>query len=510
MTSSRPRPPAEGEVRAWIDRRSDVPLYQQVRHFVEQGLRNGHFPLHRPLPSSRYLAQELGVSRNTINAAYLELVGVGALFARPRSGLYPVPGALAARSPDRGAAGTDRESVAAASIATGRGRPDWSDHLLAIEDPWPEHAVIEPDYESFPYPFLPGQIEIRRFPTRAWIRATTAALDGPNATFSLRDSVDRDDPLLVESIRTSLLPAKGISAEADEVLITNGAQQALHLLSEALLDQGRTVAVENPGYVDAARIFRRSGANLRLFSVDGDGVILPDDLDVDLVYVTPSHHHPTNVTLGPERRDLLLARASARDFLIVEDDFDSEVRYVGSPTPAIKAADTDGRVVYLGTFSKFLAPGLRAGFVVAAPSLIAAMRERRFHETKHPSGHLQRTLALFITSGDYHQQLRRHRLELRRKWETLGDALDRYLPGMMSGRPTGGLSYWLTGPDDLDGRLVADLARARGVLVSPGSSYYLSKDAPRNSLRVGFNAIAQARIRPGVARLADAVTEATR
>ncbi|GII99802.1 hypothetical protein Slu03_21800 [Sediminihabitans luteus] len=533
-------------MRAWIDRSSSDPLYVQVRRFVERGLRTGRFPPQRRLPSSRELAQALGVSRNTINAAYLELVALGLLVSRPRSGLYPA--GASRRDPDErwpggglsgGRAGAARDGAAHGGAAydgaahggadhggtghggsvrpgTGRGdvvrpasAPDWADHVIAVDDPWPERPTIEPDYTDFPYPFLPGQVELRSFPARTWLRASTQAFDGPHRAFSLRDSVARDDPLLVDEICSTILPAKGIAATPDEVLVTNGSQQALSLLAATLLDPGRTVAVENPGYVDAARIFRRAGARLLPCPVDAHGVVIDDVADVDVAYVTPSHHHPTNVTLSPARRERLLAQAVARDFVVVEDDFDSEVRYRGSPTPAIKARDVDGRVVYLGTFSKFLAPGLRLGFLVADAALVRELRDRRYHQTKHPSGHLQRTLGLFVASGDYHRQLMRHRLDLRRKWETLGAALDAHVPWPVGEHPTGGLSYWLTGPEGFDGTVAARLARRHGVLVSPGAAYHLTPDPPRTSLRVGFNAIPQARIVPGVVRLAEAIGEAT-
>ncbi|MEU2198790.1 PLP-dependent aminotransferase family protein [Isoptericola sp. NPDC019482] len=498
MTDDGPR--ASG--RGWIDRRSGEPLYLQVRAYVERGLAGGAFPARRALPSSRHLAAELGVSRNTINAAYAELVSLGLLEARPRSGLYPTATATAAVPPT--APGPAPRPAAPASSA----EPDWSDHVVPVRDPFPRDRVVEPDYRDFQYPFLPGQVEERAFPSRAWLRAVTTALDGPHRRYTLRDSADRDDPLLVEAIRTMLLPAKGIDAAPDEILVTSGSQQALSVLASALLDPGRSVGVENPGYVDAARIFHRSGARVVPFPTDRDGVVLPPDPDVDLLYVTPSHHHPTNVTLSASRRDALLRAAAAQDMLVVEDDFDSEVRYVGSPTPTIKSGDAHGRVVYLGTFSKFLAPGLRVGFVVADPALIRALRDRRYYQTKHPGGHVQRALAVFLTSGDYHRQLRRHRVDLRAKWQTLGDALADEVPWALPERPTGGLSYWLTGPPGFDGTRAAALARERGVLVSPGELYHLTPDPPRRHLRVGFNAIPHARIVPGVHRLAQAMRAA--
>ena len=497
----------------WVNQYSDEPLYQQVRKFIEYGLNHGAFPHNRPLPSSRYLSSALGVSRNTVTTACEELVVLGLLISKPRSGLYPAgersaPALPVSAGTRSGSGRTDPPNTGPVSrLPPGAGRPDWSSHIIPVDDPWPLHATVEPDYTEFKYPFLPGQIETRSFPSRAWLRATTSALDGPHRNYSLRDSVDQDDPLLVASICAQILQHKGIIASPEQILITDGAQHALSLLGGLLLDDGRTIAVENPGYVDAARIFRRAGARLEYFPVDREGMDPDYDRDFDLVYTTPSHHHPTNVTLHASRRERLLAEATRRDFLIIEDDFDSEVRFKGRPTAPMKAMDKDGRVIYLGTFSKFLAPGLRLGYVVAEAPLIRELRDRRYYSSKHPAGHMQRSLGIFISTGEFHRALRQHRLGLKRKWETLDAALSEHLPWSVPDAPAGGLSFWITGPAGFDATDMTARARKRGVLVSPGASYYLQPDPPLNSFRVGFNSIPQARIPAGIQLLAEAIDE---
>jgi len=439
-----------------------------------------------------------GVSRTTVDAALQELIALGLLVSRPRSGLYPVKGP--------GEAGS-----AAAASTGGDGAPagtvDWSGHLLTQSDPWQTKSVSDPDYLGHPYPFLPGQLAPGAFPDRAWLRAVAQAFDRPHAHHSVRDSGDADDPLLVEALITHVLPSKGIDARPGQVLITAGVQQALSLLSGALLDAGRTVAMEDPGYVDAARIFHRSGARLALFPVDERGVRPDYGTDFDLIYVTPSHQHPTNTTLHASRRREMLAQASARDFLIIEDDFDSEIRFRGAPTASLRARDTTGRVIYLGTFSKFLAPALRLGYVVGEEAVIAELRERRYLANKHPSGLDQRALALFISSGDFHLALRKHRIELKRKWAAVASALQEHLPWPVDHIPSGGLSFWITGPEHFDATAAAARARELGVLVIPGAHYYLADRPPRNSFRLGFNSISPSAIEPGIALLARAVRE---
>lgn len=187
-----------------------------------------------------------------------------------------------------------------------------------------------------------------------------------------------------------------------------------------------------------------------------------------------------------------------RDAVVVEDDYDSEFRYRGRPTPSLKAMDQHGRVVYLGTFSKFLAPGFRLGFVVADAALVAALRDRRRYILRHPPGQLQRALALFIACGEYDRALRRHRRLLKRKWELTWEAAADHLPWSVGPPSTGGLSLWLTGPAELDTTDLARRASARGVLVEAGAPFFLGPHRPRHHLRVGFAAITERAIPRGL------------
>ncbi|KAA9394320.1 PLP-dependent aminotransferase family protein [Kocuria coralli] len=481
------------------------PLHQQVRETVETALREGAYPPRRPIPSSRFLAQSMGVSRGTVLTALNSLVAEGLLISRPRSGLYPSPTVAAAGPPPSGEASSPGPGGPPAD--GDESAVDWQGVLLRAGDPWQSKSVSDPDYLSAPYPFLSGQVNPATFPTRAWIRALTRAFDGPHAGYTLRDAVDTDDPLLVKAVTTFLLPLKGIHASPEQVIVTSGTQQALALLADALLDGTRTVAMEDPGYLDAARIFHGRRARLEFFDVDERGVRPDYSRPFDLLYVTPSHQHPTNVTLSPDRRAEILGQAAERDFLVIEDDYDSEIRYVGAPTPPLRAADDSGRVIYLGTFSKFLTPALRLGFVVAAEPLIAELRERRYLATKHPSGVDQRALGHFIESGSYQTALRWRRKELQRNWAGIGEALAEHFPWQVP-TPPGGLNYWITGPAGFDATALAAGAREHGVIITPGERYHLRPEPPRNSFRLGFSAIPHARILPGIRVLSRLAEEA--
>lgn len=499
LSDSRPVPHDD----VWTLTGGSEPLHLQVRTALESALMRGDFPANRPIPSSRLLADSLGVSRTTVLTALDRLVAVGLLTSRPRSGLYP---AVPATGVDRTSSAEVREPGNPEDPATWP--VQWSNHLLTQQDPWETKSVSDPDYSEYPYPFLPGQLLPGSFPARAWLRATTQVFDRANVVHGLRDSADGDDPMLVEALIAHVLRPKGITASPSQILITSGVQQALSLLAGALLDRGRTVAVEDPGYVDAARIFSRTGARVELCPVDASGVLLDDQAEIDAIFVTPGHQHPTNATMSAGRRADLLRQAQLRDFIIIEDDFDSELRFRGTPTLSMRAKDQTGRVVYLGTFSKFLAPSLRLGYVVAEEPLIAELRERRYLATKHPSGIDQRALALFIASGEYDRVLAKHRRFLKRNWEQVCQSLETHLSWPVRDVPAGGLSLWVTGPAGFDAVEMARRARELGVLVIPGEKYYLRADPPRTSFRLGFNSISPEKIDPGIRLLAQAAREA--
>jgi GntR family transcriptional regulator/MocR family aminotransferase len=477
-----------------IRRGTGEPLYRQLRQALEHEIATGSLDPYLPLPSSRELARELGLSRNTVNTAYQELEAEGFVEARPRQGLF-------VNQEMR-----DQLSRGPLDPASQR-NVDWSRHVNRRTDATiPEIAKVR-NWHEYPYPFVAGQVDSSFFPRLAWARALRDALEPPHLHYSLRDGVDEDDPDLLEQLCRRVLPARGIEVEPDQVLVTFGSQQGLDLLAKTVLRAGSLVGVENPGYLDARHIFLRAGATLQHVDVDSAGLVPPRGLaGMSMLHLTPSHHCPTNVTLSIARRRQLLALAEEHDTLIVEDDYDSEFRYQGSPTPALKALSHSERVIYLGTFSKFLAPGLRLGYVVAAPELVAELRRHRRYQVRHASGHVQRAMALLIGSGQYHRTVRKRRSTLARRWEILHHALNANLPWSVDS-PPGGVSIWVRGPAGLDCTEVTLKALDRGVVVERGDIYFRDPDANRNHLRLGFAALPLEAIEPGVAILGDLIRE---
>ena len=486
-----------------LDRTSSVPLYRQVRHAIEHGIATGVFVAHMRLPSSRELSAELGVSRNVVNLAYQELIAEGFVISSERGGLY-VNTDLVHSPPEA------KETPPAAER-----RIDWRNRVRRFGDAGLPHVSKPARWWEYPYPFVAGQVDLHTFPARGWTRVLRESLYRPHLTHSLQDCGSADDPMLVDMIRRHLLPGRGIEASEDQILVTVGSQQGLDLVSRLLLRPGDRVGVEDPGYLDAKHIFARAGADLVGFPVDRRGVRLPATLEgVTLMYVTPSHHHPTNVTLTIDRRRRLLDLAACSGTVVVEDDYDSEFRYAGQPTPALKALDDGGDVIYLGTFSKFLAPGLRLGYLVGPAEFVRELRAARRYSNRHPPGQLQRALALLIDSGDYQRTVRRHRAELSRRWAAVVDAVNTHLT-WPTDPPPGGVSVWMSGPATLDANVLVRNAARHGVLIERGDIYFLDPAAPparggpaaRSTFRIGFSAIGLEAIEPGIGVLARVVDE---
>lgn len=469
-------------------RTSAESLVHRVQRIIERQIISHALGPTGRLPSSRSLAVQLGVSRSTVVAALDLLVAQGYVESRPRSGLFVNSELM--RIP---------RTTAGSADETGSSR--W-DRLLPSRSGAPRTVSDEPWWRA-PYPFITGQSDPGLFPRSAWLKAIREAHEPENLVWTIAEH-GGDDPLLVDQICGRIVALRGIDCDPDQVLITLGSQHALSMIADLLAGPNTQVVIEDPGYPDARRILGARGAEVRAGRVDGSGLVVGESLSgADVVYVTPSHQHPTNVTMSIERRVALLEAAVVQDFTIVEDDYDSELRYRGAPSPALASLDRSGRAIYLGTFSKFIAPGLRVGFVVADARLIAALRDRLRLTIRQTPGLIQRALAIFIRNGDYARSLQQHRAELARRWSLLQSDLRDQL-GWSGDYPPGGTSLWLRAPEPIDWREVATHARARGVLLQPPAEHWAAPRPPLRHLRLGFAAIPLSRIPDGVRELAEA------
>jgi len=478
----------------FLDTDSALSLQDQVRRKLVEAACAGAFPPGRRLPSSRALATQLGVARNTVTLAYQKLLDEGLFVSRERSGIY-----------------IDQDMVrgltAIETVAGGRDpvrKSRWRGRFKTGDGGDPA-ARRTPNWHQYPYPFIDGVFDASLFPVAEWREASRQALAVDDISQWSTDSGDADDPMLIEEIRTKVLPRRGIQARPDEILITVGTQQALALLSEMLMDTTTTVAVEDPGYPDLRRMVANRGARTVLQPVDEEGVVIDRRLDdCDILYATPSHQFPTGVMMSQGRREALLKKARARNMIVIEDDFDCESNYLDEACPALYSLDPDGRVIYVASLSKILGPGLRMGFIVAPAEVITEVRRLRQLAVRHPPLNNQRIAAHFLAMGHYTATMMRLGRLFRERRTALRDALNHYLQQSVAiGTLRGGAAYWVRGPDHLDVARLAVEAERRGVLIESVGPYYAGGAAPRNIFRLGVTSLPLDRIREGVAILAD-------
>ncbi|PVA09648.1 GntR family transcriptional regulator [Pelagivirga sediminicola] len=468
-------------------------LQARIQQMIAEGILSGRLKKGERLPSSRSLAAHLGVSRMTVTLAYADLQASDYLSARDRSGYY-----ISANAP---------EPPRFASRPAGEDRIDWSRALgrRFTGGATPDRPLNWADY---PYPFLYGQTDPKLFDHANWRHCALRALGTRDFHAQATDYYDQDDPKLIEFITRHTLPRRGILAEPDEILVTMGAQNALWLTAQVLLTQRRTAVVEDPCYHGLRDILTQSRCHTAAVPVDARGLppdLLPDHADV--IFTTPSHQCPTNATMPMARRRALLASARDMDALIVEDDYEFEMAFLNAPSPSLKSLDRDGRVIYVGSFSKSIFPGLRLGYLVGPRPFIREARALRASVLRHPPGLMQRTAAYFLSLGHYDSLIRRMSRAYAERRRVMEAALAQHGLTVAGRGVHGGSSIWMRAPEDVDMGAVADALRGQGVLIEPGASFFHGAAPPRNYYRLAYSSIPPGRINAGIALIAAALQE---
>ncbi len=481
-----------------LDASRELSLQRQLREQLVSAILEGRLSDEKPLPSSRVLARHLDVSRNTVVIAYQQLIDENFLIARQRQGYFVNRDILAGRAQVAPSPAADANCQ----------KVDWAGRA-AIQPAGLRNIVKPENWRAFEFPFVYGQPDPSLIPVNDWRECSRQASSVASIHNWARDHVDHDHPALIEQLRLRVLPRRGVFANEDEVLITLGAQNALMLISSLLHNSRSVVAMENPGYTDVRNMFHLTAGEVRPIDVDASGLVVDQRLDgCDSIYVTPSHQSPTTATLPIERRHALLQKAREINAVVIEDDYESETNYLSDPMPALKSLDQDGRVIYVGSLSKVVAPGLRVGYLVGPAELIRELRALRRFVYRHPPTNNQQKLSHFLALGHYDALVTRLHKVYRERWSVLGDALNAHLPEAARAPSFGGTAYWVSGPANLDARALHQEAMKVGVLIEPGDAHYHDPEgAPRNTFRLGFSSIDAGKIAEGVSRVAKLVRQ---
>ena len=477
-------------------RQTSGPLYRRVYHALKSMIRAGRLGPTARVPSTRALARDLGVSRNTVMLAYEQLAAEGYLVSRHR-GATSVVGVAPPRLtsvPARPAAAARPPSVSA-----------YARRLTERLGLGPAPSAASP---ALRYDFRYGRPAVDEFPREIWRRLLAA-----RARRASSDALGYGDPAghrpLREALGEYLGRARGVVSDPDRIVIVNGTQQALDLLARVLLDPGDGAVVEEPHYPGATIPFEAVGARLLRVPVDRDGLdptMLPDAVQRPrLAYVTPCHQFPSGVIMPLHRRLALLQWAARVGAWVVEDDYVSEFRYEGHPLEALQSLDRDGRAIYLGSFSKTLFPALRVGYLLLPRPLVPAVLAAKWAADRFSAPLYQEALAELLTSGQYERYLRRAGGRNAGRRRALIEALRRHFGDRVAiaGENTGvHLVVWL---DDLrPGDLAPAIARAAkaGVGIYSVAPFYLQPPR-RAGLLFGYASLTETEIRAGIRRLAE-------
>jgi len=479
-----------------VDRSDPASLQRQIYDRLRHVILSGQIAPGARLPSSRTLARDLGISRNTVLAAYEQLLYEGYTEGRAGSGtrvsdVLP-ESLLAIRAEGEPAHGANEVAGKLSSLTTGL-------------------SGLPPRTARGQRAFRPGLPDVGLFPFDQWSRLLGRFWRRPPEAMLHTGDLAGFDPLR-EAIAAYLGAVRGVNCDRRQIVITSGAQQALDLISRVLLDPEDAVWLEDPGYAGLRGAFMAAGARVVPVPVDSDGLSVAAGEarapDAVLAAVTPSHQYPLGVTMSLTRRLELLDWAGRCGAWILEDDYDSEYRYAGRPLSALQGLDTAGRVIYVGTFSKVLFPTLRLGYMVLPPALVDPFLSVRAALDDQPSIAVQPALAAFIDQGLFAAHIRRMRNIYAERQQALLAALQSELSGLLDvAADEAGMHLVAHLRDDAglsDGEASAGAAAAG--LTVPALSEYFSGDSDTQGLVLGYAALTEDEIGEGVKKLAEALT----
>jgi len=479
-----------------LDPDNGQPLHRQLYFGLREAILDRRLRPGARLPSSRAFAKDLGVSRNTVLAAFEQLLAEGYIDGRVGAGSF-----VSEQLPE--------DALQARAIVAERSHPP-SPPLGIDEDrrrgPSRRGRYLAGliDAGSKPKAFSPGLPELAEFPFEAWAKLLQRHWRAPPESF-LIGSDAKGYLGLRRALADYLGAARAVRCDPEQVFVVSGAQQALDLCARVLLDPGDPVWVEEPGYPGLIGALAAAGAEVAPVPVDQEGIAVASGRALAprarMACVSPSHQFPLGVTMSLARRLALLEWAREADAFVLEDDYDSEYRYTGRPLAALQGLDADGRVIYVGTMSKVMFPGLRLGYMVVPAQLVDAfIAVRRLTDT-HPSTLAQPAMAEFIADGSLSAHIRRMRALYARRQAILIDACEKLGSPLRMASSEAGMHLVAGLPDGVDDRAFSAQARQRGVEVPALSGYYRGTPA-RNGLLVGYAGVPDRVIPRALAELA--------
>lgn len=466
------------------------PLHQQIYSQLRWAILSGRLKSGQRLPASRVLAKSLGLSRTTVIQGYDQLISEGYLQTRPGAGTYvctQLPEIL-----------LETERVEHLHQTT-------AEISLSVYGQRINQAQINTSREPFEISFRYGQPALELFPVELWRKLLSKHCRATNQWLNYAEDILGYRPLR-ESLAVYLQHSRAVRCTADQIIITNGSQQALSLVTQLLVNTNDSIAIEEPGYRGARHIFSASGAKLLPIPLDSDGLVVDKLMEYDesprLVYVTPSHQFPTGALLSLSRRLTLLQWAWKSGAIIIEDDYDSEYRYDGRPIPSLQGLDNHTSVLYVGTFSKVMFPSIRLGYLVLPKSLVEIFGKAKWLADRQPPTLTQYALAEFIGEGHLERHIRKMRLCYEQRRNALVQSLYKHFgEGVEILGGSAGLHVMAKLPLGFNDDEVVARAASVGVEICSAQIQY---EVPRNTgeFVFGYTAIDEVQIEEGIHRVA--------
>ncbi|MEP6923032.1 MAG: PLP-dependent aminotransferase family protein [Pyrinomonadaceae bacterium] len=480
------------------DKNSAVPLYRQIYEAIRQSILGGKFAARTRLPATRLLAQQLGVSRMTVVNAYEQLLAEGYLEGKTGAGTF-----VAAQLPEEmlRMPASDKNKGAVISGSRHFKLSQYGQRLAKFKI-----NAVRSQPITKPIPFQNGLTAVDKFPFEIWSKiAQRFYRQAPHKILGYADPAGYRP--LREAIAAHLASARGVRCDAEQVIITNGAQQALDLVSRLLLNREDRVLIEDPCYPEARDVFSSVGAKVIPVPVDEEGLDLTavaeqNQTTARLIYVTPSHQYPLGVTMSLSRRLKLLEWANTNNALIIEDDYNSEFRYAGRPLASLQGLDTHGCVIYVGTFSKTIFPALRLGCAIVPHDLVEPFITARVLSDWHSPLFEQAILADFIAEGHFARHIRRMRALYEDRQQILIEEAEKKLAGLLEVKKADAgmhLIGWL--PETVDDQIIAEKADQHQLILQPVSAYSV-RNLTRGGLLLGYTAFNEKQIKQGIEKLA--------